>query len=260
MLQEAPKIAVTTSAFSSNPELAAEIKKYFPNVSLNGTGKRYSLQELTSNLADASGAIIGLDHIDNALLKNCPRLEVISKYGVGLDNLDLDACVENGVKVLWKPGVNKRGVAELTLGLMSGLMRNWYQSSLQFKDGKWNKNGGRSLTGKTIGIIGVGNIGKDLISLLRPYNCQVLVNDIREDKKQRNFYIQNKLSEESKEAIYKKSDIITIHTPLTGLTKNMVDAYVFSIMKSTSFLINTARGGLVDEGALLWALKNGIIA
>jgi D-3-phosphoglycerate dehydrogenase len=120
----------------------------------------------------------------------------------------------------------------------------------------WNKNGGFQLTGKTIGIIGVGNIGKELIEILKPFNCNFLLNDVL-DITILNY--KNVLIVE-KNRIYNEADFISIHTPLTKETENLINLEVLTKMKSTSFLINTARGGIVNEKDLKYALKNGFIA
>lgn len=245
------KISVISSTFSANKQLVNKLRESFPDIRLNNTGKRYNSKELIENLKDSQGAIIGLDVINEEILKNCPELKVISKYGVGVDNIDFEACKRQGVEVKWKKGVNKRSVAELTLGMILGLIRNLHTTSLQMKKGIWNKSGGKDLSKKTIGIIGVGNVGKDLIKLLKPFECNVLVNDII---KQDGYYKENNLKEVSKDFIFKNSDIVTIHTSLTESTRGLVNEKNLSLMKPTSSIINTSRGGVVDETALYRAL------
>jgi len=256
------KIAVSVVTFSKNEKLVKELNKYFPNNSINTLGRRYIPQELIESLKDADGAIVGLDKIDERILKYCPKLKVISKYGIGTDKINFGDCKKYGIEVLLQNGANKRSVSELTLGFMLGLMRGAYISSVELREGIWNKynNKGRNLTEKTIGIIGVGNIGKDLVSLLKPFDCKILVNDIRKDAEQKQFYSKNNLIEVSKKEIYKTSDIITIHTPLTELTRNMITKKEFNLMRKDSYIINTARGEIVNEEDLFWALKNKIIA
>jgi len=251
------KIAVTSPSFSKNKILQEELKKVFANVKLNIDGIRFSKKEVIEYLKDCDGAIVGLEKIDREVLENLPNLKYISKYGVGLNNIDLDECKKRGIKIGWRGGVNRLSVAEMTLGFMLMLSRNLYITSNQLKNGIWNKNGGFQLSEKTIGIIGVGFIGKELIRLLKPFNCKILVNDIINQDK---YYKENNLIETSKEEIYKNADFITIHTPLTDKTKNMITLKELSLMKKTAFLINTARGGIVNEKDLKYALMNNIIA
>ena len=251
------KIVVTSIAFSKNLFLRNKIAEDFSNVEFNEEGKRFNNTELIDYMKTSDGAIVGLDVIDEELLNHCKNLKIISKYGVGLNNIDLIQCREKNVAVGWTGGVNKRSVSEMTLGFMLMLCRNLFITSNQLKNGNWNKAGGFQLSEKTIGLIGIGHIGKDLISLLKPFNCKILVNDIID---QEDYYNEHNLIEVSKEKLFRESDIISIHTPYTTDTENMVNLDVLKEMKESAFLINTARGGIVNEGDLEYALKNNIIA
>ncbi|MDX9742792.1 MAG: phosphoglycerate dehydrogenase [Arcobacteraceae bacterium] len=251
-----PKIVVTANAFSKNKFLVNELQKFTSNIVLNTSG-RYAKENLIESLKDAQGAIVGLDKIDETILKECRNLKIVSKYGVGLDNINLEDCKKYNVQVGWTGGVNKTSVAEMTLGFMLMLMRNLYTTSNELKSGTWNKSGGFQLSGKTIGIIGVGHIGKEVVRLLQPFNCKILVNDIIN---QDEYYSQSGLMESTKDEIYKQSDIITIHTPLTGDTQDLITLKEIRIMKKSAFVINTARGGIVNENDFKIALKEHIIA
>lgn len=256
------KVAVSVVTFSKEQELVTELSRHFPEYSLNKPGRRLTRDELIDSLSDADAAIIGLDKIDEYVLKHCPKLKIIAKHGIGTDKIDFDACEKYGVEVRTQSGTNKRGVSELTLSFMLDLMRGGYRSSLQMREGNWDKytNKGRSLTGKTIGIIGVGNVGKDLVSLLSPFNCRILVNDIREDKEQLDFYGKHRLEPSSKENIYRESNIITLHTSLTPLTQNMITSNEFSLMGKAPYLINTARGEIINISDTLSALREDKIS
>ena len=252
------KIVVSSISFSKNKKLVEELKLIFPNSIINKKGIRYEGEYLVDYFKDADAVILGVEKVNEKLLKSLPKLKFISKYGVGLDNIDLDACKRNNVQIGWTGGVNKRSVAEMTLGFMLMLVRNLYITSNQLKfDSVWNKNGGFQLTNKTIGIIGLGYIGKELVRLLKNFNCKIIANDIEDVSY---FANENKIELVDKNTIFKTSDIITIHTPLTTKTKNMFDLQAFSQMKKESFLINTARGGIVDEIALETALNQKFIA
>ena len=250
------KIRVSTIAFSNNKTLVNELKKHFQDVVINEEGIRIPENELVNFYKDADGIVVGLEKITPELLDQLPNLKIIAKYGVGLDNIDLKSCDERNIKVGWTGGVNKRSVAEMTLGFMLALSRNLYLTSNQLKKNVWNKSGGLQLTGKTIGIIGYGCIGKEVIELLKPFNCNILINDIYElrDLKQKG------IRQVEKEIIYTKSDIISIHTPLNFETDNMINLSVMEKMKKTALLINTARGEIINEKDLKFALKNKIIA
>jgi D-3-phosphoglycerate dehydrogenase len=206
---------------------------------------------------DAEGVVVGLEQITHSILDRLPNLKIIAKYGVGLDNIDLEACKERNIAVGWTGGVNKRSVAEMSLGFMLALCRNLYSTSNQLKGLVWNKDGGTQLSGKTIGIIGCGNIGKELIQLLTPFQCNIIINDIIE---QDEFAALHSVKSVTKEELFLTSDFISIHTPLTSETYNLFNLNVFRKMKQNSILINTSRGGIVNEQDLKYALTHKMIA
>jgi len=251
------KVKVSTLAFSNNEYLVNALLHEFPDAEVNKEGIRIKDDALVDFFSNADAAIIGLETITPQLLDKLPNLRIIAKYGVGVDNIDLEACKQRNIEIGWTGGVNRRSVAEMALGFMLSLARNLYITSNQLKQLHWNKNGGSQLTGKTIGIIGAGFIGKELISLLQPFKCRILINDIIDQSK---YAISNELTCVSKEELFTHSDIISIHTPLSESTNNLFNSSVFAKMKPNAFLINTARGGIVNENDLQYALENNIIA
>ncbi len=251
------KVKVTTLAFSKNEFLVNELKKTFPDAVINEEGKRFNGDELITYLEDADAAIIGLEQITVEILEKLPKLKIIAKYGVGLDNIDLVACQQRNVIIGWTGGVNKKSVAEMTLGFMIGLSRNLFTTSNLLRELIWNKSGGKSLYNKTIGIIGFGNIGREVAAFLQPFQCKILVNDIVNFDELSGY---SNIFQVDKVELYSKADIITIHTPLTDQTRNLITKEVFQQMKPTSFLINTARGGIVNEKDLKEALMNNLIS
>lgn len=250
-------IVVTSPSFSCNKILQDEIYKYFPNAKLNLDGKRFNQYELIEYIQDADAIIVGLESMNDEVLSHCQNLEIISKYGVGLNNIDLKACKKRNINIGWTGGVNKLSVAEMTLGYMLMLCRNLFVTSNELKNGIWNKSGGFQLSGKKIGIIGVGYIGKEVVRLLKPFDCEIYVNDIINQDK---YYKENGLIEVSKEDIFKMCDIVTIHTPYDNTTKDLINISVFKTMKQSSFIINSARGGIINENDLKYALQNNIIS
>lgn len=250
-------IVVTSPSFSSNKLLQEEIYKYFPNAKLNLDGKRFNKEELIEYIKDADAVIVGLEPINKEVLDKCPKLKIVSKYGVGLNNIDLEACEKQKIAIGWTGGVNKLSVAEMALGYMLMLCRNLFVTSNELKNGIWNKAGGFQLSGKKVGIIGVGHIGKEVVRLLKPFNCEIYVNDIIN---QDEYYKENNLIEASKEEIFKTCDIVTIHTPYDDATKEIVNLEVFKMMKKSSFIINSARGGIINENDLKYALQNNLIS
>jgi len=251
------KIAVTSNTFSKTSWLREELEKnHFTSIKYNTDNLLLHSNALLNFIRDMDGLIVGGDKITPEILAETRRLKVISKFGVGLDNIDIKACERHCISFVHTQGVNRRSVAEQTLAFMISLLRNMYVTSLELKKGKWCKDGGSQLTGKVVGIIGVGNVGKDVINLLKPFACKILVNDIINQDK---YYNENSLIECSKEQIFREADLVTIHTPLTDKTRNMVTREVLSRMKKDSFLINTARGHIVNQADLKWALKNQVI-
>jgi phosphoglycerate dehydrogenase-like enzyme len=257
MKQFQEKIVVTTRAFSNNEYLRKVLLESFPNAKFNTKGKKLAGVNLVDFIADADAAIIGLEFIDAEVLSKLSHIKMIAKYGVGLDNINIPDCESYNVTIGWEAGVNRLSVAEMALGFMLGLSRNLYRTSYQLSKGKWNKSGGYQLSEKTIGIIGVGNIGKELIRLLKPFNCKLLVNDIID---QSSYYHQNNLIHVSKEELLAKSDIVSVHTPLNDEMSNFFDYNKFNTFKEESYFINTARGGLVVQNDLKLSLKEGLIA
>jgi len=250
------KLAITSTSFSQNKQLIDIIKFFFKNIKINEEWKKFTKSELTEFLQWYDAIIVGLDEIDKYQLKKLKKLKYISKYGVWLDNIDQMICKKKGIKIGWKGGVNRLEVAEHTLWLIIGLMRKISENNCIIKN-KWRKkNGGRSLFNKTVGIIWLGNVWKELVLLLKPFNCNILANDITDISR---FCKKNNIKESSKEYIYKNADIISIHTNLTKETQYMVTKKELSKMKKTSILINTARWWIINEKDLELALKNNII-
>ena len=162
-------VAVTSRSFSTNQFLVKKLKESYPNVSLNLTGKTLKENELVKFLATADKAIVGIEIIDKDILDQLPKLKLISKYGVGLNNLDLDECKKRNIQIKFQPGSNKQSVAEFTLLLMLNSLRQVHNNKTEIIEGNWTQAKGQELKGKKIGIIGFGNIGSCLVSLLKPF-------------------------------------------------------------------------------------------
>jgi D-3-phosphoglycerate dehydrogenase len=251
------KIAVTSRSFSCNEILRAELDAVYSFVKYNETGKKINGDALFEFLSDCDSAIVGLENVDSKLLERLPGLKVISKYGVGLDAIDLLAMRRLDVSLGWTPGVNKRSVSELALGMMIGLLRNIPESNKELNAGVWRQHVGQLLTGKKVGIIGLGNVGKDLAILLKAFDCKLYAYDINIDNK---FIKDNSILFTSMEKLLSNSDIVTLHIPLDESTKNILNRDKLNYFKKNSILINVARGGLVDESELYIKLKEGRIA
>ena len=251
------KVGVTSKAFSNNRQLVSLLASKFPDYKLNLTGKAFSEDELIDFLADCDGCIVALEAITTRVLKESPNLKFISKYGVGLDNIDIPACNDANVKVGWKAGVNKSAVAEMTLAFALMLLRNLYVTSNYLRQGTWVKNGGVSLFGKTVGIVGLGNIGAELVRILQPFNCRVIACDI-EDKSS----VAKRLGIElvSFDELVCTADVVTLHVPKSPATHGLIDREVLNKMKSSAIVINTSRGGVINETDLINAIEQHQIA
>ena len=244
-------IAVCSRSFSNNAYLRNLIKKKYYRVKFNKRDK-LSGKKLIKFLKGHDGAIIGLEQIDSKLLNNLPDLKFISKFGVGINNLEIDSLIRRKIKFGWEKGVNKRSVSELTICLILNLLRKIKENSNSRNIINWSQHMGSNLTGMTVGIIGCGNVGKDLVSLLKPFKCKILVNDIKNYEK---FYKTNNIMSCSLNNLIKKSDIVSIHTPLNSKTINLINHQNINKFKEKSIIINTARGGIINEKSLLSKLK-----
>jgi phosphoglycerate dehydrogenase-like enzyme len=250
------KVVVTSRSFSKNNRLRRELLQKYKNVKFNDKGLRLKGDTLVDFLKGYHKAIIALEAIDGDILSKLPELKVISKYGVGLDMIDMHAMHKYDVRLGWTGGVNRRSVSELVVSFAISLLRHVSESHREVLSGVWRQHIGSHLSGKTVGIIGCGHVGKDLVKILQPFECTILVNDI---KKYDNFYKRYNIKAVEKEELLSKSDIVTLHTPLDNYTKNMLTAERLSLMKPGAILINAARGGLLDECALKKMLINGEI-
>lgn len=251
------KVAVAARSFNRNPRLRTELKAKYPDATFSESSEVLDGDQLIAFLRGHDGVIVGLERIDERVLSSVPELRVISKYGVGLDGLDIDAIARRGLKLAWTGGVNRRSVAELTLAFAIALFHRVPEGDLALRRGEWNKVVGRQLTGKTIGIVGCGFVGQDLVRLLMPFECRILVHDIRDYPE---FFAAHGVTATGLDALLASADLVTLHVPLDGSTKGMIGAAQLAKMPRGAFLINAARGGLVDENALADALERGHLA
>ena len=251
------KVAVCSRSFSKNPILRKELLERYPLTTFNDAGLSLKGDSLVEFLKGHDKAITALEVINGKILEQLPELQVVSKYGVGVDMIDMRALSNHNIRLGWVGGVNRRSVSELVISFAISLLRNVASSNREVISGIWQQNIGENLTGKTIGIIGCGYVGKDLVELLQPFKCKIIVNDIRNYDE---FYKRHNVISSTKEDLLAQSDIVSIHVPLDKSTKNLINAESFNLMKNSSLLINIARGGIVNESALKKALINGSIA
>jgi phosphoglycerate dehydrogenase-like enzyme len=241
------RVAVCSRSFSSNPVLRSELLSRYQHVTFNDAGLKLNGETLVEFLRGHDKAITALETIDDYVLSRLPELKIIGKYGVGLDMLDLEAMRRYGKRLGWTPGVNRRSVAELVLAFAIVMLRQVPMANREVLAGAWRQRVGGNLTGRTVGIIGCGHIGKDLVRLLQPFDTTILVHDIRVYP---DFYQAHSIEQVSLEALLTRADIVTLHVPLDESTRRMLDADRLALLKPSAVLINAARGGLVDEEAL----------
>jgi phosphoglycerate dehydrogenase-like enzyme len=247
------KIAVTSSSFSKSVQLRNELKEHsFKSVVFNDTGMTLSGKELDFFLKDSNVAIIGLEECGESFFERNRQIRVISKYGVGLNNIDFDSAKRYGVKILYSQGVNRRSVSELVLAFILGSARNVFNSIEKMRDGIWDKNGGYELSGRVVGIIGFGNIGRDLAGLLKPFNITCLVNDICNFEEVTTSYSVKNVD---LDFLLRNSDVITLHVPYSETTQDLISKRELELIKEGSLIINTSRGGIVNEQFLLEKLN-----
>lgn len=256
-MKSAARIAVASRSFSHHPLLREELLCRYSNVLFNETGETFKGESLIRFLDGSEKVIIGLEILDDTIFSSLPDLKVISKYGVGLDMIDLEAMERHNILLGWTGGVNKRSVAELVISSMIALLHRLPEANGEVRSGTWRQIRGRQLTGKTIGIIGCGNIGKDLTVLLKGFDCRILANDITNFAE---FYEKHEVIPLDLEELLRTADIVTLHVPLNESTRNIIDAKRLEMMKDGACLINLARGGLVDELKLKEMLIQGRLA
>ena len=250
-------VAITSRSFSKNKTLRSIVLDQYPDAKFNDDGLSLSGDSLINFLQDCDMAITALEVIDEYIISSLPNLKVIGKYGVGLDMIDLRALNKYGVKIGWRGGVNKRSVSELVISSAIALLHRSVFANNEVRNNLWYQVKGRQLSNCTVGIIGCGNIGKDLVELLKPFNCKILSHDIINYK---DFYQENNIEPVSLDNLLKESDVVTLHLPLNKTTYNLIDSQKLKLMKSSAILINFARGGLVDEITLKDLLLENKIA
>lgn len=256
-MKDPTRVAVTSRSFSRHPILRADLLARYANVTFNDTGKRLAGDDLVSFLRGHVKAIMSLEAVDESILSRLSELKVISKFGVGLDNFDLEVLDRHGILVGRTAGVNKRSVSELVIAFAIVLLRHVIASNVEVRSGIWRQHTGGCLSGCTVGIIGCGHVGKDLISLLKPFGCKILCYDETDFTE---FYAEHNARAVGLEDLLREADVVTLHVPLTESTENILNAQRLALMKSSAILINTARGNLVDEAALKAMLVTGRLA
>lgn len=224
----------------------------------NDRGRVLSEQEMIDACKETVGAIVGLDPVTSRVLRACPSLRAISKYGSGMDNIDLQEASRLGIKVMNAAGSNSVSVAELAVAYLFSLSRNMCWCVNGVKEGRWDRTMGREVTGKTLGVIGCGRIGREVVKRAAGLGMRVLINDDWFDD--REFLSAHAARRVDFGTLLEESDFVTLHCPLTPETRGLMGAEAFRQMKDGACLVNVARGEIVDEEALYEALSSGKLA
>ena len=201
--------------------------------------------------------IVGLEPITKAVINSAPSLKVIAKHGIGVDNIDLNAAKERGVRVVNAPGTNSEAVADLAIGFMFALARKIPDANSKVRAGEFPRVMGKSVWGATAGIIGMGAIGKAVVRRARGLNMTTLAYDPFFDQQ---FAAANQVRKASLDEVLTGADFVTIHIPYSEQTRNLIGKDELAKMKPSAYLLNTSRGGIVDEQALFEALSSNKIA
>jgi D-3-phosphoglycerate dehydrogenase / 2-oxoglutarate reductase len=246
------RVLVTARSFANTPgPYHAYLRDQDCEVDLRAPNHPLTAEQLAPMIAGYDGVILGLDQCDARVIAAADRLKVISRYGVGVDAVDLAAAGARGIMVTNTPGANMLGVSELALGLLFALARQIPQVSAAAKQGDWKRPMGWELNGKTLGVVGFGAIGRDVAAKALALGMTVIAYDP--------FWSQGVpgVEQVTLETLFARADVVTLHSALTAETANLINTQTIQSMKDGAYLINTARGELVDEEALYQALRSG---
>jgi D-3-phosphoglycerate dehydrogenase len=251
------KVLVTPRSFGKeDPALFQMLEDAGLEAVRNDTGSILSKERMIEKIAPCAGVIVGVDPLDADVIAAAPHLRAIAKYGVGVDNIDLSAAKARGIKVSRTVGANAAAVADYAMALILALSRKLLTIDRRCRAGDWGKITTSDVTGGTLGLLGLGAIGKLVAKRAQGFDMKVLAYDVMWDE---SYAAANGIEFAKPERILREADFISLHMPLLPSTENFIGEAELSMMKPTAVLINTARGGLVDEVALLAALKDGKI-
>ena len=251
------KILTTPRSYGKDmPELFAQLEAAGYEVVRNTTGGILEKDAMKEMLADCVGVIVGVDPMDAEVLASAPKLRAIAKYGVGVDNIDMDYCKKHGIKVSRTVGANSEAVADYAMALMLAVARKVPEIDRKCRKLNWGKITTRDVSHATLGLFGLGAIGRHVAERAQGFGMKVIAYDPYWPEE---FAREHGIERADAETIFKNADFISLHLPLMPDTEGFVGEKELGWMKKDAILINTARGGLVDEKALLKALKEGRI-
>lgn len=249
-----PKILITSKSYGVHCPDALRTIESFAQVDRKAVSSR---EEMVSAVKNYDGVILGNEKLDREAIFAAERLKIIARHGVGVDNIDVEAATEKGIVVTYTPLANSDSVAEYAVMLILSSLRQFQRVTQEMSKGNWNRFLGHELMNKIVGIVGFGAIGRRVANKLSCFNVRLIAYDpyVKEEE------IRNAGVEPvSLETLLSSSDIVTLHLSLTNETKNLINDGRLKLMKKGAFLVNTSRGGIIDEPALVNALRSGIIS
>jgi len=251
------KVLVTPTSFDKpvNAQARALLEGYADEVVYNDLRIPLQGEDLLTRLEGVDGYVAGLDYITAEVVERMPdTLKVISRYGAGVDRVDLAACKRRGIVVTNTPGANATAVCELAFGLMLAAARNIPALHAAVEKGEWPRSDGMELAGKKLGIVGLGAIGKKLALRAKAFEMQVQAYDPYLDER---FAAEQGIRALTLDELLQSSDVVSLHVPLNEQTRHMINANRIEAMRDGAIIINTARGGLIDEAAAARAIQSG---
>lgn len=252
------RVAIPSISFCQTESLRRAVLEKYPDTRFNEEQRRMTDDELVVFLSDRDAAIMGLENLTAEMLDQLPDLKIISRMGVGLDNVDPAMLRDRGIRIGWTGGTNRRSVAELMIAFSVCALRHVGPLYAAMRDGDRPRHlMGRHLSGRIVGLHGCGNVGKDVVRLLQPWDCEILAHDIRDYA---DFYAEFGVTAVSMEELVERSEVLSLHIPLDDTTRGLYSGDVLDRMRDDAVLINTCRGGIIDEAALKARLLDGRLA
>ncbi|MBU3874789.1 phosphoglycerate dehydrogenase [Faecalicatena sp. AGMB00832] len=247
------RVLVTSKSFAKyNPEIMEELKEKGIEI-VRASASNMTSEQIADEVTDYDGLVCGIDRIDKTVMEAGRNLKVIHMNGTGVDHIDVKEATRRGIYVGNCPGANAQAVAELNLGILLCEARKIVKHSKMIDQGRWEREVGVELSGKTIGVLGLGAIGRHFVELLRGFHMRVLAYDVYPDLK---WCKENQVElVEDISQVYIESDFISLNLPLLESTRGMINERSLGLMKKDVIIVNTARGGLIEADALIRALK-----